>query len=120
MEENRSSLRDGLDWDAALERVGGDADLLKDIARLFIDDCPRALAELRDAGARGDHPLVERAAHGLKGAASNFGARRVVETSLRIEKMGRAGTLDDFPAVLEALEDGLASLRKELEALLAS
>ena len=120
METNRSSPEDGLDWNTALARVGGDVDLLKDIARIFIDDFPRSLAELRDAGARGDCALAERAAHGLKGAAANFGATRVVETSLHIEKMGRAGRLDDFGAALEALESGLASLQKELETLLAS
>jgi HPt (histidine-containing phosphotransfer) domain-containing protein len=117
---NRSSPGDGLDWNAALDRVGGDVDLLKDIARIFIDDCPRALAELRDACARGDCTLAERAAHGLKGAAANFGATRVVDASLHLEKMGRAGTLDGFAPALEVLENGLASLQKELETLLAS
>jgi HPt (histidine-containing phosphotransfer) domain-containing protein len=124
MEMNRSSPGstpgDGLDWDAALARVGGDVDLLNDIARVFLDDCPRALAELQDAGTRGDCALAERAAHGLKGAASNFGAKRVVEASLHIERMGRAGSLDGFAAALEALENGLASLREELETLLGS
>jgi two-component system, sensor histidine kinase and response regulator len=115
-----STPGDGLDWDAALARVGGDVDLLNDIARVFLDDCPRALAELRDAGARGDCALAERAAHGLKGAASNFGAKRVVEASLHIERMGRAGSLDGFAAALEALENGLASLQEELETLLGS
>jgi two-component system sensor histidine kinase/response regulator len=120
MQKNRSSPGDGLDWDAALTRVGGDVELLKDIARVFLDDCPRALAEIRQAGACGDCPLAERAAHGLKGAASNFGARRVVETSLHIEQMGHAGKLDDFPSAMASLETELASLRAELEALLAA
>ena len=120
METNRPAPGDGLDVDAALARVGGDVDLLKDIARVFLDDCPRALAELRGAGARGDCAVVERAAHGLKGAASNFGASRVVAAGLCLEQMGHAGTLDDFGIAFESLEFALAAFRRELEALLAS
>jgi HPt (histidine-containing phosphotransfer) domain-containing protein len=117
---NRSEPWDGLDRDAALGRVGGDVDLLKEIAGVFLDDCPRSLAELRDAAARGDCVGAERAAHGLKGAASNFGAGHVVAAALRIEQMGRAGKLDDFAPALESLEAALAALRDELEALIAS
>jgi HPt (histidine-containing phosphotransfer) domain-containing protein len=120
MEINRPAPGDGLDVDAALARVGGDVDLLKDIARVFLDDCPRALAELQNAGARGDCAAVERAAHGLKGAASNFGASVVVAAGLRIEQMGHAGTLEEFGPALASFEAALASLSDELEALLAS
>lgn len=120
MEMESRSPGDGLDWNAALARVGGDVDLLKDIARVFLDDCPRALNEIQDAASRHDCQLAERAAHGLKGAASNFGARRVVESSLHIEIMGREGRLEDLDGALESLQDALASLRTELEALLAS
>ena len=111
---------DGLDSIAALARVGGDADLLKEIARVFRDDCPRAVAELRDAAARGDCVLVERAAHGLKGASSNFGAASVVSAASHIEQMGRAGVLDGFTHAFHQLETALAALLEQLEALIAS
>ena len=120
METKHPGAGDGLDRKAALDRVGGDVDLLKDIARVFLDDCPRSIEELRSAAARGDCPAVERVAHGLKGAASNFGARRVVAAGLAIEQMGRAGKLDDFASALATLEAALAALRDELEGLIAS
>ena len=120
MELKPSLPGDGFDRTAALERVGGDLDLLKEITRVFLDDCPRSLDQLRAAAARGDSQAVEQVAHGLKGAASNFGAKRVVATALVIEQMGRAGKLDDFAAALAALEAACAELRSELEALIAS
>ena len=120
MSTRDSSPQDGLDHEAALARVGGDEDLLKEIARIFIDDCPRTLAELRDAGARGDCVLVERAAHGLKGASSNFGASGVVAAAFHLEKMGRARTLDGFALGLQELETVLSALSNELELLIAS
>jgi two-component system, sensor histidine kinase and response regulator len=120
METNGSRPRSGLDREAALSRVGGDADLLKEIACVFVDDCPRALAELRDAAARGDFQVVERAAHGLKGAASNFGASNVVAAALHLETMGRSRKLDGFDHGFQELETVLSELRAELETLMAS
>jgi two-component system, sensor histidine kinase and response regulator len=111
---------EGLDCDAALARVGGDADLLKEIARIFLDDCPRAMAEMRDASARGDCVLLERAAHGLKGAASNFGASNVVAAALNLEKMGRSGTVEGFAPAYRELDTALSKLHDELESLIAS
>jgi HPt (histidine-containing phosphotransfer) domain-containing protein len=105
--------------DAALVRVGGDIDLLIEITRLFLDEYPRSLAEVRDGARRADFAVVERSAHGLKGAASNFGAVEVVGAALRIEQMGRARTLEEFPTALATLEAALAALRAELEALIA-
>lgn len=120
METKHPGAGDGLDRKAALDRVGGDLDLLKDIAHVFLDDCPRSLEELRLAAARGDCPTVERVAHGLKGAASNFGASRVVAAGFAIEKMGRAGKLDHFAMAMATLEAALGALLRELEALIAS
>jgi two-component system, sensor histidine kinase and response regulator len=120
METKHSGSGDGLDSKAALDRVGGDVDLLKDIAHVFLEDWPRSIEELRSAAARGDGPVVERVAHGLKGAASNFGASRVVAASLAIEQMGRAGKLDDFASAMATLEAALVELRGELEGLIAS
>ena len=120
METDELGPGEGLDCDAALARVGGDADLLKEIARIFIDDCPRAMAEMQDASARADCVLLERAAHGLKGAASNFGASNVVAAALHLEKMGRSGTVEGFAAAYLDLEKVLSALRDELESLIAS
>jgi len=111
---------DEFDKDAALGRVGGDIDLLKEIARLFLDDCPRSLTELREAAARNDCSAVERSAHTLKGASANFGATRLVSAALDIEKMGHAGTLDNFVPALVEVESALDALRAELEVMIAS
>lgn len=106
----------------ALSRVGGDAELLKEIATLFLDDYPKSLHDLRQAVASGDSRQVERTAHGLKGSVSNFGARPAVDAALRLETMGRLqklATVDktEVEHVLRTLELALAALRPELESL---
>lgn len=101
----------------ALSRVGGDTELLREIAVLFLDDYPKSLRDLREAIAIGDAKRVERTAHGLKGSVSNFGARPAVDAALQLETLGRAQKLAEFEQVLRTLELALAALRPELESL---
>lgn len=105
------------DRDVALSRVGGDAELLKEIAQLFLDDYPKSLTELREAVEARDAKRVERSAHGLKGSVSNFGAAPAVQAALQLETMGRAQQLVEVEQVLRTLELALAALRPELESL---
>src|SRR5580692_1906900 len=101
----------------ALSRVGGDVELLKEIAVLFLDDYPKSLDELREAVKSRDAKRVERTAHGLKGSVSNFGAGPAVDAALQLETMGRAQKLVEEQQVLHSLELALAALRTELELL---
>jgi HPt (histidine-containing phosphotransfer) domain-containing protein len=105
------------DRDLALSRVGGDIELLKEIATLFLDDYPKSLIDLHEAVKTGDAKRVERAAHGLKGSVSNFAARPAVDAALQLETMGRAQQLTEVEHVLRSLELALAALRPELESL---
>ena len=106
-----------LDRAAALARVGGDLDLLKEIAALFLGEYPRELAEIHKAMATGDAPMLERTAHGLKGAVANFGARAAVDPAFQLEQLGKAGKLDQAPPALAALEQALACLHAELSSI---
>jgi|HubBroStandDraft_4_1064222.scaffolds.fasta_scaffold239084_1 two-component system sensor histidine kinase/response regulator len=107
----------GIDRQVALSRVGGDAELLKEIAQLFIDDYPRAMEDIRQAADRGDAKSLERSAHGLKGSVANFGAPSAVEAARKLESMGRAAQLSEAQQVIHTLELALAALRPELESL---
>jgi len=106
-----------LELEVALSRVGGDAELLKEIASLFLEEYPKVLMDLRDALTREDGRLLERTAHGLKGSVSNFGARAAVEAAIRLENMGRARQFNEVDRALNTLEHALAALRPELESL---
>jgi two-component system, sensor histidine kinase and response regulator len=107
----------GVDREVALSRVGGDTELLSEIAGLFLDDYPNLLNELKAGAARGDAKTIERAAHGLKGSVSNFGARAAVEAAFALENMGRQDQLSGVEAGIRSLEQALGALRPELEAL---
>ena len=74
---------------AVLARVGGDAGLLAEICRLFIDDVPGHLEKIRAALDDRDGEALRRAAHAYKGAAANFEADAVVRAARQLEEMGR-------------------------------
>jgi HPt (histidine-containing phosphotransfer) domain-containing protein len=106
-----------LDHELAMIRVGGDAELLKELAQLFLEEYPRLVAELHAAHASGDAHQVERTAHGLKGSIANFGARQAVEAALQIEQLGRQGDLGPVGELLATLDLVLLALHGELDQL---
>src|SRR5580704_16228237 len=106
-----------LDREVALLRVGGDVELLKEIAVLFLENYEAWLGELREAAARGDAKVVENTAHGLKGSVANFGAQNAVDAALQLETLGRNRDLTGVSTSLSALESALEALRPELESL---
>lgn len=106
----------GVDMQAALSRVGGDEDLLREVAQIFLDECPGLLDKIRFALQKGDQREVEMAAHSLKGAVGNFGTGEAYTAALGIEAMARHGKLGEagrlFPALELALEIVNSSLAK--------
>jgi HPt (histidine-containing phosphotransfer) domain-containing protein len=106
----------------ALDRVGGDRDLLRELTDLFLEECPKLLAGLRAALAQGQPAQVRLLAHNLKGAIDNFAAQEAVDAAARLEALGRAGDLtcaDKAWSALEAeidrLKPALAALARDLE-----
>ena len=99
--------------EAVLARVGGDRQLLAEIARLFIEDAPRHLDAIARGLESGNSEALRRAAHGLKGAAANFDAQAVVALARELEEIGRAGDLNLATRPLDRL-------RHETDRLLAT
>lgn len=106
-----------LDLKLALARVGGDQELLREIAVLFIEECPRAFAEIQEAIVAGDAAKLENAAHALKGSVANFGARDAVDAAFRLEKMGRAKEISEASGTLGELDAALSAVCAELGTL---
>ena len=106
-----------LDRQLALSRVGGDIQLLREIAVLFVEECPRSLAEIQGAVEQGDPARLESAAHALKGSVANFGARAAVDAASRLEQMGRNEEMSQAEEMLRLLERTLTAVCAELVTL---
>jgi CheY-like chemotaxis protein/HPt (histidine-containing phosphotransfer) domain-containing protein len=103
-----------LDRSAALRLMADDESLLREIAGLFVEDCPRQLEELGSAIERGDAAVARRVAHTIKGAVGNFGARGVAELANRIEALAKDGALAGVRELFPDLRDQLGCVTAEL------
>jgi HPt (histidine-containing phosphotransfer) domain-containing protein len=103
-----------LDLDAALSRVGGQLDLLKELAALFIDDYPNDLNQIRASLKAHDAKQLERSAHRLKGSVANFGAPGLWALAAEIERKGKTEDWFGVPELVSQLEERLERMKQEL------
>ncbi len=104
------------DIDAALRHVEGDRDLLDEIVRILADQCPKTMYEIQNAIRAADLSVLERAAHSLKGSASNLCATGVTQAAAELEESARSGDSSRSREQFEALESEVEKLLRELEA----
>ncbi len=66
--------RPAFDFEAAVSRFAGNADVVRTVVSRFVDKCASIEEELRGYLDDGDYATLEREAHGLKGGARNLEA----------------------------------------------
>ena len=100
--------------DALLARVGGEADIARELVGLFINECPRMLEAIRNSVASGSAQEIRRSAHLLKGSVANFTETGATTAALALEIIGREERLQDAPGALARLEQELEALLPQL------
>jgi HPt (histidine-containing phosphotransfer) domain-containing protein len=98
----------------ALDRVGGDEELLREVLQLFLSEYPNLFDDVQRAVEQSNANSLERAAHTLKGSLSTIGAEIAAQTALSLELMGRTGELDGASEQLGNLNMALTRLATEL------
>ena len=96
----------------------GDPELLAEVVSLFLETYPQLLSSIEDAILRKDAAALCRAAHTLKGAVANFGAKAVVEQAEALETMGKDGKLSSAVEGGAALRALVSQFEPELQAAL--
>ncbi|MBA4159766.1 MAG: response regulator, partial [Gemmatimonadetes bacterium] len=108
-----------MDWEQALERIGGNEETLWDILEVFLAESPKMMQEIRAATDEGAHAELRRAAHTLKGSAALFVAEPTVRAAQRLESMGETENLEGVESAwteLEAETERLAAALREATA----
>ncbi|HEU5116880.1 MAG TPA: response regulator, partial [Isosphaeraceae bacterium] len=105
------------DLSEALNRIDDDVELLKELAGLFLEDCPRRMGEIRQAITRQDASGLQEAAHTLKGSVSNFGAFDAVEAARLLEKLAREQKWGDVEAAWAKLQKAIHHIEPALSGL---
>jgi HPt (histidine-containing phosphotransfer) domain-containing protein len=116
-EKSRTSL--DFDQGELLARVDNDRELLHDLLRIFKEEVPRQLQDLREAVRSGDANRVAVAAHTMKGMLSNLAAIQSAASAERLERLGRSGEKQDFPEALAEFERDVTRLLPQLDACMA-
>jgi signal transduction histidine kinase/DNA-binding response OmpR family regulator len=102
------------DLEAMLEVFEGDRGLIREIVELFLQECPRQCAILREAVER-EHPqVVERTAHALKGSVSNFAFPAAFHNLQKLENMGKEGNLSEVAELFATVEKQMQTLQTAL------
>ncbi len=100
-----------------LDNLGGDLELLAQIAGMFLDDYSAALSSVSRAVESADRDALFSATHGIKGMVANFGAERSVAAAVAVEKCCRSGEMESVEAfardLAEAVEELADALRPE-------
>ena len=106
--------------DKLLAAAGGDADLARELATLFITELERLLAEARAAAARGDGINLRKILHMLRGSAGTLGFGGVADAALAVELRvpGAASVATDLAEELARLSAACDAADRETQAYL--
>ncbi|MSV29654.1 MAG: response regulator [Bryobacterales bacterium] len=108
-----------LDKRALFARVDNDGVLLAELISLFLKDCPRLLRQLEEAIGKQNPSDVSSTAHTIKGSLGNFCAPAAFNAALRLEAMGRNGSLDGADQAWTSLTGEIERLKMALESVAA-
>ena len=96
-----------------------DDSFLREVVDIFLSDTPERLAELKVSFSAQDAPGFIRAAHTMKGSASNLGAARMRAQAEHLELTAKKAGLTGLEPEISTLEHEFAEARIELQKMLA-
>jgi two-component system, sensor histidine kinase and response regulator len=102
----------GLKMEAALQRVGGNAVLMRKLLSRFVETQIDAMQRIGEAMDNNDLAAATRAAHTVKGLAGNIGAVALADAAARVEQMLAQGAA-------QGREEAIAAMGQELGELVA-
>lgn len=103
---------------ARLQEWGG-SKLLTQMIRLFLENAPTRLDQVRRGLDGGEIRDVERGVHSLKSSAANVGAVVLSRTAAEMEDLATAGDRAALERLLPTLEEAWTRAREQLSGVLA-
>jgi two-component system cell cycle response regulator len=94
-----AEIQSPMNWQTALERLDGNDDLLKELAVVFCDECPKLILTLQKATDNKDANAIRSAAHALKGVLGTFSADVASQTAAKLENLAEAGSVTELATV---------------------
>ncbi len=104
-----------LEFAPALERMGNDHELFREMARMAVVDLSQLVSQLQTAIDQHDRELSARTAHTIKGLGSTFDGHEVRRIAQQMEAASEAGLLSAAGDLTESLRDSVQSLIRKLQ-----
>ena len=98
------------DRERALEKLGGDLELLQEVEQVFASDCPQMMLKMKVALENKEAINLQRLAHTMKGSVSPFCAEQAYQSALRLEEIAKSGDLSQASQAFRNLQDEVRSL----------
>ena len=117
---DRAEAAGTLNENALLATVGGDRDLVLELAQIFLEELDPRMAEIRNSIDDKDCERLRFSSHTLKGSASAITANRVASSAAALEKIAVSENLKAAPRILSELEMEVDQLRTRLASLTSS
>ncbi len=106
------------DRDALLGLVDGEWTMLEEMLKVFLEQAPGYINDIRNAVDSDDSALVRQKSHALKGVLATLQATPSFEIARRLEEMGESGNIDKAHDLLPKLEKMLNHLIEALQHLM--
>ncbi len=97
----------------------GEPDFLTHLIGVFLHDLSVRLESIRNAQTRGDLATLRSAAHALKGASGELGAKRLHALCAQLEATARSGILVGAQPLVREVEHEAVRVRHAMEVLRA-
>jgi signal transduction histidine kinase/DNA-binding NarL/FixJ family response regulator len=117
--ENGAVAAGAFSADDLLRRVGGNPKILRDLAKIFLEDTPKRRSAIRKAIAAQDGEALARAAHALRGSVAMLGGSEIAEDARKIEAMGRSERIAEASKILTPFEGKLSAFERLLAGITA-
>ncbi len=99
--------------------LGGNPKVLRDLAKIFLEDTPKRRSAIRKAISRQDGEALASAAHALRGSVAMLGATEIAADASKIEEMGRNGRITEAGKILAPFEGKLSGFERLIAGIAA-
>lgn len=103
-----------IEWNRALETVGGDRQLLRELMKVFIKDQQSLVTAVRNAATLKDGKDLKLRAHSIKGALNHLGAIHCAKLAARLEEMGNQNDFSEVENILNEFTEALRPVAIEM------
>jgi len=112
MSSETTTIESVLNLSEAMSNLDGDAELLEEILDIFLETAGDQLQSIQNCIETEDVKQVAVQAHGMKGGASNFCAKKFVGSALRLEIKAKDGNLDGAQELLDGMKAAFEDLKE--------